>query len=193
MKPPVSKMHEGMETSHHPELSKEDLSAIGKLPARAGEKLLFWYYLLAPLLPPPGEKSVSGIQQSLDKVAVKAGASAVTTRRLYDRLRRDGWRGLVDRSLAGPEWQKEGKPRTAPESKQPPTTKAQMLIRTLDDFERRGIERHGFAKLSAPGLRAMSVKLSALSAAVAEALQGRRQVRGKKRTRQRLFKKKLNP
>lgn len=83
--------------------SEEELRSIAALPAPAREDWLRCYGWLAPLLPSVGTKP-KGIGAKLADVARLAGVPVVTARRRYDALRKEGWRGLVNRSLAGPAW-----------------------------------------------------------------------------------------
>ena len=85
-------------------LSDADLRAIAALPQPVREELLRWHEWLAPLLPVGGQVRVKGIGDKLEALAVQTGRPFVTVRRYYDGLRKQGWRGLVNRSRAGSAW-----------------------------------------------------------------------------------------
>lgn len=92
------------------QFSDTDLQAIARLPRRVGEDMLRWHSLLAPLLPPPGQKRIKNLTAALVDLARRTGVPLVTVRRYYDRFRKEGWRGLVNQSKAGPAWQERQAP-----------------------------------------------------------------------------------
>lgn len=83
---------------------KESLE-VGKLPDRAREDMLRWYLTFRVLLPAPGRRRPADITGRLAEVARRTGRPLPSVTRDYYAFRKDGWRALVDRRLAGPRWQ----------------------------------------------------------------------------------------
>ncbi len=84
--------------------SDADLLAISRLRVEAREDMMRWHRLLEGLMPVSGRVRVQGITACLHKIARREGADYQKVRRRYDAFRKNGWRGLVNRSLAGPTW-----------------------------------------------------------------------------------------
>ena len=97
--------------------SDADLQAMARLPRPVCEDVLRWHRLFAPLLPANGAKRTKNITAKLADLARQTGVPLVTVRRYYYRLLKEGWRGLVNQSKAGPAWQQHrgGKPPTLAE------------------------------------------------------------------------------
>ena len=86
--------------------SADDLRAIAALPSEVRDAVLRWHALLEPLMPVTGRERVKGIQAKLAELGRATGLPLVSVRLRYDRFRKEGWRGLVNRSKAGRVWQK---------------------------------------------------------------------------------------
>ena len=82
---------------------RDDRALYATLPAAAKDELRSWVKWLSPLI--SAGKKPKGLMAALEQIGRMSGTSTPTARRKWDAYWTEGWKGLVNRSLAGPEWQ----------------------------------------------------------------------------------------
>ncbi len=82
---------------------RDDRALYATLSTPVKDDLRNWIKWLAPVI--SAGKKQKGLTARLEGIGRLSGTSAVTARRKWDAYWVHGWKGLVNRSLAGPEWQ----------------------------------------------------------------------------------------
>ena len=84
-------------------IPRDDRALYATLSQPVKDDLRNWVRWLAPLI--SAGKKQKALTARLQDVGRLSGTSTVTARRKWDAYWAQGWKGLVNRSLAGPEWQ----------------------------------------------------------------------------------------